>query len=136
MLPIWLTRDDRLPPERQLAERFGVSRHKLRRGLAQLESEGVIWRHVGRGTFVGALPVRNLADSACLMEMVTPDRVVTVRLTIEPETARLAARDASGSDMALIRDCAQRCRDAAHWRGYEAGTTTFIMRLPRRPITS
>ena len=112
--------NDRLPPERRLAERFGVSRNELRRGLAQLEAEGVIWRHVGRGTFVGARPVLNLADVAYLRELVTPDQVVRVRLMIEPETARLAAREASGSDIARIRNCAQRCRDAADWRGYEA----------------
>ena len=94
--------NDRLPPERRLAERFGVSRNELRRGLAQLEAEGVIWRHVGRGTFVGARPVLNLADVAYLRELVTPDQVVRVRLMIEPETARLAARDATAADIARI----------------------------------
>ncbi len=126
------TRSDRLPPERRLAERFGVSRNEPSRGLAQLESEGMIWRHVGRDTLVGARPVRNLADAACLREPVTPDPVVPVRLVIEPETAR----DASGSEISRIRNCGQRCREAAEWRDYEAGTTTCIMRSPRRPTGS
>ena len=113
--------NDRLPPERRLAEHFGVSRNELRRGLAQLEAEGVIWRHVGRGTSSarGRFSIWQTSPTSGNWSR-PPDQVVRVRLMIEPETARLAARDASGSDIVRIRNCAQRCRDAADWRGYEA----------------
>jgi GntR family transcriptional regulator len=37
----------RLPPERALAEHFGVSRVTLRRALAELEREGIVARHPG-----------------------------------------------------------------------------------------
>ncbi|HSM39403.1 MAG TPA: winged helix-turn-helix domain-containing protein, partial [Afifellaceae bacterium] len=52
----------RLPPERELCKHFGVSRSELRKALAVLESEGQIWRHVGRGTFIGSRPVLNISD--------------------------------------------------------------------------
>ena len=41
----------RLPTERELAKRFAVPRNAVRSTLAQLEAEGSITRHVGRGTF-------------------------------------------------------------------------------------
>ncbi len=49
-------RNDRLPPERKLCQHLGVSRSELRRAFTVLESEGAIWRHVGRGTFIGDGP--------------------------------------------------------------------------------
>ena len=43
---------DRLPTERELAERFGISRMTVRRALDRLELEGRVYRVQGAGTFV------------------------------------------------------------------------------------
>jgi DNA-binding FadR family transcriptional regulator len=112
--------NDRLPPERDLSLRFGVSRGELRKALSLLEADGLIWRHVGRGTFIGARPVLNLADVAYLGELASPAQVIAARLAIEPELARLAAIYGTRSDFEDIRSCSQRCRDASDWRSYEA----------------
>src|SRR5688572_17573852 len=42
----------RLPTERALAGRFGAARNTVRKTMNQLVEEGLIERHVGRGTFV------------------------------------------------------------------------------------
>ena len=57
-----LSVDSRLPPERELCQQLGVSRGELRKALATLEAEGQLWRHVGKGTFIGARPAESLAD--------------------------------------------------------------------------
>ena len=46
--------DAQLPPEPTLCEQFGVSRITLRRAVADLESEGLLRRMQGRGTFATA----------------------------------------------------------------------------------
>ncbi|MEN8098028.1 MAG: GntR family transcriptional regulator [Chloroflexota bacterium] len=43
---------DRLPSERQLSERFDISRETSRKALNELMLEGVVRREQGRGTFV------------------------------------------------------------------------------------
>src|SRR5947209_11974896 len=60
---------DRLPPERELAERLGVSRMTLRHALDSLARRGLLVRRVGRdgGTFV-AEPKLELAGLAGLSD--------------------------------------------------------------------
>ncbi len=54
-----LASGQRLPPERDLAENFGVSRSSLRQALKVLEIMGVISQRVGDGTYLstGAVPI-------------------------------------------------------------------------------
>lgn len=112
--------NERLPPERELSREFGVTRGELRKALAELESDGLIWRHVGRGTFIGARSVLNLADMAYLGELASPAQVIAARLAVEPELARLAAVHGTRSDFEEIDACRVRCRTASDWRSYEA----------------
>ena len=48
----WVT-DDQLPSESSLGDQFSVSRITVRRALQTLESEGLIYRRQGLGSFVG-----------------------------------------------------------------------------------
>ena len=45
-------REGRLPPEMELARRYGVNRHTVRSAIAALEQEGVLRSEQGRGTFI------------------------------------------------------------------------------------
>lgn len=97
---------EKMPTERSLAERFGVSRNTVRRVLDGLESEGWIERHVGRGTFVRAAGAAN--DAAPVpAEMdsraVNPEEVMEARLLIEPVLARLVVSRASERELEEMR---------------------------------
>lgn len=50
-----LANGDRLPTEAFLAERFSANRHTVRRALAVLAEEGVVFAEQGRGTFVKSI---------------------------------------------------------------------------------
>lgn len=50
--------DDQFPTEQSIAEEFGVTRKTVREALKWIESEGLIRRRRGHGTFVNKLPKR------------------------------------------------------------------------------
>jgi DNA-binding FadR family transcriptional regulator len=115
-----LCHGDRLPPERQLAARLGLTRAELRKALAALQSEGQLWRHVGRGTFVGSRPLDTVGDIAAMARRTNPGEIMRARLLIEPEIARVAALNATPAQIEELRAVALRARQAASWRHYES----------------
>ena len=121
----------RLPPERDLCRMFGVTRGELRKALAELENDGLIWRHVGRGTFIGSRPVLNLDDVVYLEKLARPIKVIEARMAIEPELARLSAIHGAKADFDEIRACGQRCQDARDWRTYEAWDNNFHLAIAK-----
>ncbi|MFK8253832.1 FadR/GntR family transcriptional regulator [Ancylobacter terrae] len=114
-----LPEDGRLPPERELAAALGVSRTELRKALDVLESEGQLWRHVGKGTFMGSRPLNTFADIAALARHSNPTEVMRTRLAIEPEIARVAAFTATPAAISEMRMCLARSRQSETWRQYE-----------------
>lgn len=119
-----LPRDFRLPPERELAETLGVSRAALRKALAVLEAEGQLWRHVGRGTFLGPRPLDAIGDVAAVAGETGPAEVMQARLSLEPECAALAAHHAGARQIARLRTLADRPRPAT-WRQFEGMDAEF-----------
>jgi DNA-binding FadR family transcriptional regulator len=118
-----LPEDGRLPPERDLSAALGVTRTELRKALGTLEAEGQIWRHVGKGTFMGNRPVDTLSDIAALSKRTNPAELMRARMIIEPEIARAAALTATPMHLAELRMCQARTREAATWRQYETWDT-------------
>ncbi len=117
---------DRLPPERSLCVQLGVGRAGLRRALEALESEGALWRHVGKGTFLSARAGREDADDAAtLAKRISPADVIRARFALEPAIAREAALYATADGIAALTATARRARAAASWREYEAVDNQF-----------
>ncbi|GAB1583612.1 MULTISPECIES: FadR/GntR family transcriptional regulator [Phyllobacteriaceae] len=119
LLEAELPSDGRLPPERELAEILGVSRAALRKALAELQAEGQLWRHVGKGTFTGSRPIDTVADISAMARRSNPIEVMGARIAIEPEIARCAALNATPAQVADMRNCIVRTRQAPSWRQYE-----------------
>jgi DNA-binding FadR family transcriptional regulator len=121
----------RLPPERELCVTLSVTRGELRKALSDLEADGLVWRHVGRGTFIGSRPVLNLNDVGYLEKLARPMKVIEARLAIEPELARLAAIHGAKVDFDEIWTCGQKCENARDWRSYEAWDNNFHLAIAK-----
>lgn len=56
---------DRIPAERQLAVKFGVSRMTLRQAIKTLEDEGILERRLGSGTYVASQRFKKKCQELC-----------------------------------------------------------------------
>ncbi|CAM5765027.1 GntR family transcriptional regulator [Labrys miyagiensis] len=107
-----------LPPERELMLELGVSRRALRYALEMLEAEGRLWRHVGKGTFVGTRPPGRELGMSLVTASTSPAELMDVSLWTEPAFARVAALRASRMDIDNLRYLLARstaARDPVTW---------------------
>ncbi|MCW2718452.1 FadR/GntR family transcriptional regulator [Pseudonocardia sp.] len=106
----------KLPTERALVERLAAPRSAIRRALDVLEEDGLVVRHVGRGTFLTDASQRSGTAPADT----SPAEIMQVRLVMEPPVAALAARVATQADLDRITRCLQRGGDADGFEGFES----------------
>jgi GntR family transcriptional regulator, transcriptional repressor for pyruvate dehydrogenase complex len=93
---------DRLPPERDLAEKFLVSRASVREALRALESLGLVAIRPGEGTFVREISVDTLVEPLALVMLSQRQalgELFEARRLLEPALARLAATRATPEDI-------------------------------------
>jgi GntR family transcriptional repressor for pyruvate dehydrogenase complex len=95
-----------LPPERELAERYGVGRSSVREALRMLESRGLIESR-GSGTFVVAAwrnPFQEPLSVVVAGEDVDRAQLFEVRRLLEAEAAALAAKRRTIDQLNLMHE--------------------------------
>jgi GntR family transcriptional repressor for pyruvate dehydrogenase complex len=96
---------DKLPSERELAARMGVSRPVIRESLRQLQERGLVEAQPGRGTFYRPAEPADAADSLNRLfrrAAVTPAQLIVARKMLECEAAALAAAHRTDDDCAML----------------------------------
>ena len=110
----------RLPTERSVAARTGLSRAAVRSVLDQLAAEGLLLRKVGRGTFAaGGVGERPPPSQA------TPAELLALRTVIEPRLPDLIVLNASDMALSELRAFALRGRASRDWKDCEAWDSGF-----------
>ncbi len=102
---------DKLPPERELAEIFHVSRGSLRDALRALEVTGLVEPRQGEGTVVRAPSAESLINpltTVLLRQRVFLSELLEFRAMIEPVLARRAARHATPEDVERLEKILRR----------------------------
>jgi len=98
---------DKLPPERELASRFGVSRTSVREALQALEISGSIEIRQGGGSFIKTSEVQLVSDALSTTIIQAENNLVyemlELRRALEVESVSLAAQRATSADLEKIR---------------------------------
>jgi len=105
---------DKLPPERELADRFDVSRSAVREAIRALELKGFVEPRPGEGTLVRIPTLDSLLNPLASLlgqkrELVA--ELLEVREMIEPPLAARAARNAGPEDLARLEDILNRQKE-------------------------
>lgn len=106
----------RLPTERAIAEQFGAARNTVRKTMNQLADEGLIERHVGRGTFVAGNAVDQAAGPN---EEYTLSELLEARLLFEPGIPDLVVERAGDEDIAMMEAYLAEMRSATSWAEFK-----------------
>jgi GntR family transcriptional repressor for pyruvate dehydrogenase complex len=130
----------KLPSERELALRMGVSRPLVREALRSLVERGLVEISPGRGTFVtassSAIAARPLG-SHYLRQNITPHHLIEVRTILEPAAARLAAERATDPEIAALGHAVEQVGavdsvlDRARW---DITLHALVARMSHNPV--
>jgi len=116
---------DRLPNERQIANVSGLSRSTVREVLRDLDREGRVSRHVGRGTFVADLEMAGAGRSSTLDIPLSPGELMEFRSVVEPALVNLVVLNASETQLSRLVEIVEGSRNAADPLAAEAADRAF-----------
>ena len=130
--------DQRLPPERQLAEWFGVSRITIRQALALLRAEGLAAPADSRRAGTLSVPVRAQTDAA-YQQLLSDARsdivdILDYRIIIEQAATRTAAIDPTAHLVGRLRastEANERAVDPSEFRRSDTGFHVAIAEAAR-----
>lgn len=116
---------DRLPPERELTRRFGVSRMSVRDALRTLEAAGLIEVRVGArgGAYVrapGSEVVEEDIANMLMLASIPPRDVTEARMIIEVGIVPLVVERADDADLELLARICEESREALRAGRYSA----------------
>jgi GntR family transcriptional regulator, transcriptional repressor for pyruvate dehydrogenase complex len=87
---------DKLPPERELALRLGLSRPALREGIRRLRSGGLLEARRGSGTYIAEIDLAGIYE---------------IRIRLEPLAADRAAQRRNSAELAAMRTAIETMRE-------------------------
>lgn len=127
---------DRLPPEKELSERLGLSRNSLREAVKALEVMRVLDVRRGDGTYVTSLAPDLLLDALSFVtDVQNDDRAVlelfAVRRVLESAAAGMAAGRMDPTDTAELRASLEAAETAADVEALVAHDLEFHSRITR-----
>jgi GntR family transcriptional repressor for pyruvate dehydrogenase complex len=105
---------EKLPPERTLAEKFGVGRGYVRSAIKKLEFYGIVKIHPQSGTIVsetGVTIIEGLLSNIIELEKPDYDSLLESRKIIELQTVKMAAERCNAENAARLTEAFEKYRE-------------------------
>jgi DNA-binding FadR family transcriptional regulator len=102
---------DKLPPEKNLAENFGISRNILREALKTLKERGLIEVRTGDGVYIvkpGTDIIKDMVNRLIVLGGVSIRDLFEFRLAIEVKACGLAAEKADEAELKYLEEIINR----------------------------
>lgn len=108
----------RLPTERELAIHYGAARNTVRKTMVRLVAEGLVERHVGRGSFIAEPRAANsnVDNAASRFQL---NELLEARLLFEPALAALVIERSSDAELATLEGKLDALRQAKTWASFK-----------------
>ena len=129
----------RIPSEPELMAKLGVSRGTLREAVKALAHSGMLEVRRGDGTYVRATSEMSGAARRMYQDH-TGEHILEVRVGLDTQAARLAARHATDDDVSALRallaerDAAWHAADYAAWARADWGFHERVAQASRNPL--
>lgn len=122
--------------ERVLSAEYGVARNTLRKAVDQLVAEGLVSRHVGRGTQILPQPLQapvvplgdedtDLVQIIDKLSGTSPIDIMQLRLILEPAAAAACAAHATANELISLREQHEICNFSTDMIAAEAADMAF-----------
>ncbi len=139
-----LVAGSRLPTERALADKLRITRSMVRNAMSLLESDGMISREVGRGTYLKSDPLSALVDFDSddfttheMLNDIGPADVMAARQSFEPMAMYLVVVEATEADFEAIQSGVESCARATNYDEFEVCDLAFhrsLMEATHNPL--
>jgi GntR family transcriptional repressor for pyruvate dehydrogenase complex len=134
---------DRIPSHDELCGRWGISRTTIREALNKLESEGILTKYQGRGTYINQITADSMMSTTelgVLLDRSSVVKLLEARELVEPSIVELSAQRKTDTEIEslgkLLQKLEQAQRENDH-TGYSVADHEFhlfISKMSKNPF--
>lgn len=129
-----LNSGDKLPTERELSEKFGVSRTSLREAFRVLESRGLVITRPGGGRYIGEIKMDDIVNTGNMVLNIKKSSILEIleaRDIFEQKVVEIATQRATTQDLKLIKESLDKLSKARNSRERTESNTSFHLAIAK-----
>ncbi len=134
---------DRIPSHDELCERWGISRTTIREALNKLESEGILTKYQGRGTYINEITADRMLSVTGLSSLLDRSGVIQLleaRELVEPLIVELSAQRKTDAELEALGELLEKLEQAiqendhTHYSEADHEFHLFISKMSKNPF--